>query len=66
MGENRGRGEWGEGVQHIEGEDVMKAADSTSPGVIVGEGAVAGLPIGLDEVVDVEGIDMVEEGAVLQ
>ena len=40
--------------------------DSTRPGLKVREGAVIGLPIGLDIPVDVEGVYVVEEGAVLQ
>ena len=64
-GENRGGWEWGEGIVHVWDQDVMEAADSSRLGLKVCEGAVAGLPIGLYEAVDVEGIYVVEEGAVL-
>ncbi len=53
MGENRGGREWGEGAEHVEGEDVTEAVDRTGPGLEVCEGAVAGLPISLDKAIDV-------------
>ena len=65
MGEDRRRREQGEGVEHVEGEDVSKAAEHSGPGLKVCEGAVTSLPIGLDIAVYVEGIDMVKEGAIL-
>jgi len=58
--------EWGEGIVHVGGENVSKVVDSSSPGVMVGEGAIASLPISLDKAIDVQGVDMVEEGAILQ
>jgi len=51
---------------HIGGENVSKVVDSSSLGVMVGEGAIASLPISLDKAIDVQGVDMVEEGAILQ
>ena len=66
MRENGGRWEWEEGSVHIGGEDVTKVVDGSSLGIVVGEGAVIGLPIGLDEAVDVQSVDVVEEGPILQ
>ena len=66
MGEDRRRREWGEGVKHVGSENVPEVADCSRPGVEVGDHAVAGLSIGLDIVVHVEGVDVVEEGSVLQ
>jgi len=40
-------------------------ADSTRPGFEVCEGAVTGLPISLNKLIDVECIYVVEEGAIL-
>ena len=53
MRENGGRWEQREGIVHIGGEDVAKAANSSSPGVIVSESAIVGLPISLDKAIDV-------------
>jgi len=66
VGEDRGRGERRKGVEHVRGEDIPEAADCRRPGLAVGDGAVASLPVGLDVAVHVEGIDVVEEGPVLQ
>jgi len=66
VGEDRGGQEWREGVKHIRGKDISEMADGTRPGLKVHEGAVAGLPVSLDIAVDVEGIYVVEEGAILQ
>ena len=52
MRENGGRWEWGEGIEHIGGEDVTEV-DSSSPGVVVCDGAVVSWPISLVEAVDV-------------
>ncbi len=65
MGEDRREWEWGEEVEHIGSEDVSEAADGTRLGLKVCEGAVTCLSIGLDIVIDVEGIYVVEEGAIL-
>jgi len=43
----------GERVVHIGGKVAVEAAYGTRPGLEVGQGAVIGLSIGLDEVVDV-------------
>ncbi len=66
MGEDRKGWEWGDGIVHVGGKDVTKAADGTRPGLKVCEGAVACLPASLNIVVDIKGVYMVEEGAILQ
>jgi len=55
----------GEGIVHIGDEDVTEAAHGSRPGLEVCEGAVTSLPIGLYKSVDVKGIYVVEEGAIL-
>ncbi len=65
MGENRGGWEWREGAEHVGGEDIAEVADCTGPGLEVCEGAVTGLSISLDKAVDVEGIYVVKESAIL-
>ena len=61
-----GRGwEWREGIVHVGGEDISEATYSASPGLEVCEGSVAGLPISLDEAVDIQGVYVVEEGTIL-
>ena len=65
MGEDGGRGEQGEGIEHVGSEDVPEAADCSGPSLEVGDRAVASLPIGLDIAIHVEGVDMMEEGPVL-
>ncbi len=62
--EDRGGWERGEGIKYIGGEDVGEAANSSSPGLKVGKGAIAGLSIGLDEAVDIHGVNVVEEGPI--
>ncbi len=66
MGEDRGRGERGESVKHVGGKHVSEAVDCSRPGLEVGYCAVASLPISLDVVIHIEGVDVVEEGPVLQ
>jgi len=66
VGENRGGREQGEGIEHVGGEDVSEASDHTRPGLEVHDGAVGSLPVGLDIAVDIEGIYVMEEGAILQ
>ncbi len=51
---------------HVWSKDILEAVDGARLGVEVCEGAVVGLPISLDKAVDVKGIDIVEEGTILQ
>ena len=66
LGENGGGQEWGEGIVHVGGEEIMEAVHHTRPSLKVGQGAVISLSTSLDEVVNVQGIYVVEEGAILQ
>ncbi len=66
MREDRGRWEWREGVMHIGGKDITEVANSSRLGLKVCDGAVTCLPISLDEAVDVQGIDIMEEGPIFQ
>jgi len=66
VGEDRRGREQGEGIEHVGGEDIPKAVERSGPGLKVCEGAVASLPIGLDVAIYVEGIYVVEEGAIIQ
>jgi len=66
VGEDRGRWEQREGVDYIGRKDIAKAAKGARLRLKVCEGAVTCLPIGLDEAVDVEPVNMVEEGTIFQ
>ena len=50
----------------VGGKDSGKTVESVQPGLKVGEGAVISIPIGLDEGVDIEPINVMEEGSVFQ
>jgi len=62
-----GRGwEWREGIVHVGGEDIIEAADGSRLGFKVCDSAVTCLPISLDKVVDIQSVDVMEEGPIFQ
>ena len=51
---------------HIGGKDITEVANSSRLGLKVCDGAVTCLPISLDKVVDIQSVDVMEEGPIFQ
>jgi len=66
VGEDGRRWEWREGVVHVGGKEIVEAVHSSRLSLKVGEGVVISLPTSLYKAVNIQGIYVVEEGAILQ
>jgi len=66
VGENGGGWEWGEGIMHVGGKEVSKVVHGPRPGFEVCQGVITSLTASLNEVVDIQSVDVVEEGTILQ